>query len=352
MSARKNNHKKCYKVAIVQSSTLKGKELKQVLEERCFPISSLKLLDVEEYKGKLTQFGDEAKIVLGIDEDSFEKVDIAFFCGSPDNTQKYLPWAQRHKVICIDLSQAMVKNEDIPHIVSGINDKDIRGYNGVVVNPHPVAIIISTFLHALNHASPVEKVICTVFQPASELGEEGINELFNQSVSLLNFHEIPIDIFKKQLAFNLLPASILSNKNDIDEIEDIIVKQINKILKYSISPFTLRLVQAPVFHSYSLFAFAQLKEELPVSDIQKNLSLKSGLIFPASKSRKALWPSPAEVAGNDDIYLGQIKKDNNIKAGYWFWIVADNLRRGCVLNAVSIAEMITSQNFQSVRRST
>jgi aspartate-semialdehyde dehydrogenase len=340
--AKKNNNKKCYKVAIVQSSTLKGKEIKQVLEERCFPISSLKLLDIEEYKGKLTQFGEEAKIVLGIDEDSFKEVDIAFFCGSPDNTQKYLPWAQRQDVTCIDLSQAMSKNEDIPHIVSGINDSDIRGYKGVVVNPHPAAIIISTFFHTLSKTFPTHNAISTVFQPASEFGEDGINELFNQSVNLLNFSEIPVAVFKKQLAFNLLPASILSNKNDIDEIENIIIKQIKIILKNSQSPFALRLLQAPVFHSYSILAFVQLKKELPVADIQKKLSNKFTLKYPATESKKALWPSPAEVAGNDDIYLGQIKKDDSLKAGYWFWIVADNLRRGCALNAVSIAEIITS----------
>jgi len=340
MPAKSKHKKDGHEVAIVQSNTLKGKEVKQVLTERCFPLSSLKLLDIEEYKGHLTQFSGEAKIVLGINEESFKGIEIAFFCGDSENTKKYLPWARQHNVTCIDLSQAITDKGNVPYIVQGINDEDIKICKGIIGNPHPAAIIISTFFHSLCSAFPIEYAICTVFQPASEFGEEGINELYKQSINLLNFNKIPVEIFKKQLAFNLLPASLLSKKNDTQEAENVIAKQINKILKQPSFSFTLRLIQTPTFHSYAILIFVRLEKEVPVKNLKETLATKLNLKLPSSKSKKELWPSPAEVAGNDDIHLGQIRKDSNLKAGYWFWMVADNLRRGCALNAVSIAEML------------
>lgn len=342
MSPQNKLKKDGHKVAIVQSTSLKGKELKQVLTERCFPISSLKLLDIVEYKGQLTHFSGEAKVVLGINEESFKGVEIAFFCGNSESTKEYLPWARRYNVTCIDLSQAMTAAENIPYVVQGINDEDIKTCKGIIGNPHPAAIIISTFFHSLSSVFPAEYAICSVFQPASEFGEEGINELYNQSINLLNFNKIPVGIFKKQLAFNLFPASILSKKSDAEEVENIIAKQINKILKQSPLSFTLRLIQTPTFHSYAILIFVRLKEEIAVKELQERLSNRLSLKLPSSKSKKELWPSPAEMAGNDDIYLGQIKKDGNLKASYWFWLVADNLRPGCALNAVGIAEMLIS----------
>jgi len=349
MPAKKRDKKGC-KVAIVQSTTLKGKEVKQVLTEQGFSTSSLKLLDIEEYKGKLTHFAGEAKVVLGIEKDSFAGVEIAFFCGSSEDTKKYLPWALQHQVTSIDLSQAMGDKEGTPYIVYGINDEDIEACQGIIGNPHPATILISTFLHSLGSAFPVKYAICTLLQPVSEQGEEGIEELYNQTVNLLNFNKIPVDIFKKQLAFNLLPLSLLPADKETKEIEAIITKQITKILKQPSLSLALRVIQAPVFHSYAILLFVHLKEEVSVETLQKRLWGRKDVKLDALHLKKETCPSPVEVAGKDDIYLGQIKKDANLKAGYWFWLVADNIRRGSALNAVRIAELLISRNIISGKK--
>ena len=82
------------RVAIVGASSLRGKELKLVLEERNFPADEIILLDASVMAGTLTEAGGEPTFIRELAADSFEKVRFAFFAGIPADTERNWQAAQ------------------------------------------------------------------------------------------------------------------------------------------------------------------------------------------------------------------------------------------------------------------
>src|SRR6266849_2252366 len=71
------------RVAIAGAASLRGKELKQCLEDSNIPTSEIRLLDEEMVAGTLTEAGGEPAVIETVDEDSVECVRLVFFTGSP-----------------------------------------------------------------------------------------------------------------------------------------------------------------------------------------------------------------------------------------------------------------------------
>ena len=49
---------------------------------------------------------------------------------------------------------------------------------------------------------------------------------------------------------------------------------------------------------------------------------------------------PLDVAGNDEVFVGRIRRDTTQTHGFHCWIVGDNLRKGAATNAVQILELM------------
>ena len=56
------------------------------------------------------------------------------------------------------------------------------------------------------------------------------------------------------------------------------------------------------------------------------------------------YPTQLGATGNDDVWVGRIRRDRSVPHGLWFWIVADNLRKGAATNAVQIAELLIDED--------
>jgi len=329
-----------YSMAIVGSTILKGKELREVLVEKRFPVKKMRLLDYKK-GGELTEFDGEPKLVQKIEENSFDGVDIAFFCGDPAETAKYLPWAEKKGVTAIDLSQAPPPKKETPIIVIGVNEGEIAKNRGIIRNPHPITISLCTVLHLLQRTFGIQYSVCTVFQPASEYGKEGMDELFNQTIGVLNFKKAAGRIFPKQLAFNLIPRVKKPYAKRYIDYESIIINEIRAVLGKEFPPLTLSLIQAPIFHSHTISMFVTLRSEPTAEEVESQLTNRQLTTF-TDLLQDPLSPTPVEVACSDTINLGRVRRDKQIERGYWLWVVTDNFRRGCALNAVRIAELLIS----------
>jgi len=329
-----------YSLAIVGSNTLKGKELRGVLAEKRFPIKKMRLLDYKE-GGQLTEFDGEPKLVQKIEEDSFDGVDIAFFCGDPADTAKSLPLVEKKGFTAIDLSQSPPPNKETPIIVIGVNEGEVIKNRGIIRNPHPITISLCTILHLLQRTFGIQYSVCTVFQPASEYGEEGIDELFNQTIGVLNFKRTEGKIFSKQVAFNLIPRVRKPYAKRYIDYESILIREIRAVLGKEFPPLTLSLIQAPIFHSHAILMFVTLQSEPTAEEVESQLTNRQLTPF-TTLLQDPLSPTPVEAASSDTINLGRVRRDKQIDQGYWLWMATDNLRRGCVLNAVRIAELLIS----------
>ncbi len=336
--------KKDFNLAIIGSFSLKGKELKTTLENKKLPIRKIKFLDpeVEEDYSHLTEFRGEAQVIQSVKEEHLYNMDLVFFASDREISRKYCSLASKYDFTAIDLCGAFNSQEEIPLVVSGVNDNILKKENHIIANPHPLAIILSLFIYCLSKNFTLSKILVIAFQPASEYEKKGIDELMNQSIGFLNLAKIPKSIFKEQIAFNLISQVGELEKDGFTDIEKSIIGEIKRILPVKELPLTLRLIQAPIFHAYSLMIFVEYKSSPKISEIED--ALKKSPLFQIS-SPSTTPPSPISTAGKDKIFVGQIKKDYAIPNSFWFWLVADNLTRGSVLNAVEVAEKLVSLRF-------
>ncbi|MCP2621212.1 Asd/ArgC dimerization domain-containing protein, partial [Candidatus Aminicenantes bacterium AC-334-E05] len=154
-------------------------------------------------------------------------------------------------------------------------------------------------------------------------------------------------IFKEQVAFNLISRVGKLEEDGFTDIERTVVKEIKRILSNESVPLSLSLIQAPIFHTYSILSFIEFIDSPTISDLE-NIFKKSSLFEITSPNETP--PSPVSTAGKDKICIGQIKRDRVFSNSFWFWLVADNLTRGSVLNAVEVAEKLISIKFPAINK--
>ena len=175
-----------------------------------------------------------------------------------------------------------------------------------------------------------------MLQPVSAYEDPGIEELAHQSMDLLGGGSLERKVFDTQSAFN-----ILSQTDDLDQdgflnIERQIINEINRIFREDGLPLTLSIVQVPVFHTYAIMTYLDLDKKSGAEELRGLLDASP--YFRVCPPEKGCPASPVTVAGKEEIHISQVKREPALPNGFWVWMVADNLTRGSVLNAVEIAE--------------
>ncbi len=337
------NTKKGFQFALVGSDTFRGKELTSLLNKRKIRVGGMEYydLDVEEEFSKLTQFRDEPKVVHHLDENAFEGIDLAFLAADPKTNRKFGPIASRKKTWVVDLSETFNRDGKVPLVVAGVNDNILRKKKHcIVANPHPVTIFLSHLFQLLQHRFGLEEADATVLQPVSAFADAGIEELANQCFDVLRGSQIEKKVFKTQIAFNLLSQTDEVDSNGLTTTEEQLISELKRIFNKSEFRLTLSLIQAPVFHTYSIMTRCLLEKEASIPDLED--LFKNALNFELGSPIPSCPASSVAIAGKDQIYIGRIKKDESFQRSFWVWIVADNLTRGSAVNAVEIAEEILS----------
>src|ERR1700674_3349657 len=198
-----------YRLAIVGAGTLKGKEVAEVLSDRNFPSLDIKLLDDDESLGKLETIGDEVSFIQSVRSEQFENIDFTFFASSQECTRKNWKTARKAGSAIVDLSfaledeaEAVVRSPWIERQLGQTLTLELQP--GPAVVAHPAAIVIALLLLRAQKAGPVARVVATVFEPASQHGQKGMDELHEQTGNLLSFQQLPKNVFDTQVAFNMV----------------------------------------------------------------------------------------------------------------------------------------------------
>ena len=255
-------------------------------------------------------------------------IDIAFFACSPEIIQAYAASGSPFPELTIDLTQT---GRAGALFLNGISDARVLKPGGYFVNPNAAAIMLTRVLSRLHRSFGVQSSAAAILQPASERGATAVDELQEQTVSLLNFQQVTHRVFHGQLAFNVLPEIAASQGN-----EELIHQQLRQLLNPEIPAPRVNVVQAPVFHSHSISLFVNLIAQAGVKEIAYELQKGAvEVVFHSSDDP----PSPVSVIGTDQIHVGRISADPNHPASFSLWIVADNLRIAAA-NAVQTAEHI------------
>lgn len=315
-----------YRVGIVNPLTLVGTEVQTILRERSFPLAKTVLLATGESAGALTEADGEPVYVQSVSDAELEDLDLVFFCGPAAESRDWLQRAEDDDFIAIDLTQPSTV-EDGKLAVAGVNLEHVDGSERAVVSPHPVAIPIALVLHQIARLARIELCAATVVQPASEFEQVGVEELAQQTISVLNIHSVPKTVFDRQLAFNLYPA--------LEHNEEFIVAQIRGLIDVR-TQVALLITQGTIFHGHTFSLFVKTDEELEIADIEESLRANAAIALPEGDEQFGT----IDAAGKDEVLVAEVRRDPTINGGFWVWAVCDNLRRSSALNAVLIAEKV------------
>jgi aspartate-semialdehyde dehydrogenase len=339
------------RVAIVGASSLRGKELKLVLEDRNFPASEIVLLDESSMAGTLTVADGEPTFIRALDGESFESARFVFFAGTAYDAERNWLAAQSAGATVIDLTGAVVSSGRfvswIPSLDSILPQRTAHGTNGSA-HPKPyfspsTPVVIACTLAASLLKFPAQRFALVMFPPVSEKDQAGIDELETQTTNLLSFRPIEQTIFDAQVAFNLLSVYGEASKPSLPDIRKSMVDEVGRYLAGRAPMPAVQLVQAPVFYGYAFSAFAKWgSEEVSPAEVEAALA---GLGVVIAKPDDPP-PTNVSVAGEGHIHLSPIDRDLSDPTGMWMWGVADHLRLATT-NAVRIAEELVAKSEAS-----
>jgi aspartate-semialdehyde dehydrogenase len=334
--------RKKIRVALVGTDSLRGKELKNVLSKKRFPLKDIDFFDpdVEEEYSKLTEFNGEPKVVHYLDKNSLQGTDLVFLAADKKVNREVGVLSSKQNFQAIDLSEAYNTDESVPVVVAGVNDGIIsKKTPGIIANPHPATIVLSHIFHVVIQKFGLSKAISFILQPVSAFEESGIEELANQSYCLLSSESLSKKVFNEQIAFNLLSQTDKPDKDGFSSVEKQISLEIRRVLPGRDFFFSLSIIQVPVFFAYSIMIYLELEKKTDIQGL-KDVFKKHDLFALSPPNRS----SPVSVTGKEKICLGQIKQEESLPNSFWIWTVADNLVLGSALNAFEIAEKILSRS--------
>ncbi len=327
--------------ALVGSETLRGREIKRVLNVKRFPLRTFEFYDPEvgEEFSKLTQFGEEPKVVHHLDRKALEGLDLVLLAADVRTNAEVGGGAADGGYRALDLAETFNAREDVPLVVAGVNDEALGGSSSpLIANPNPATIILGRLLHALEGPFGVAKALAVVLEPVSAFEEEGIKELAEQSFALLGTSALPKKVFREQIAFNLLAIAEKPDAAGFSARETRIASECRRVLAPADFPLSISLVLAPVFHTYSVMTYVELRAEPRIAGLAAAFRAAGGIkLATAGRGGSA---SAARVSGKDEIFVGPIKREASIPGAFWVWAVADNLTVGSALNAYGIARSL------------
>ncbi len=317
-----------YRIAIAGASTLVGRELKEVLSESPLDSASFALLDEEGAHGQIDQVGDEATFIQAISADAFEKADFTFFCGSESLTRRHWQQALRAGSTVLDLSAALDREPGVviraPWLDAEAAAVDL--FTPAVVPAHPAVVALALLLQRLQQAAPVRFAAATVLEPASDFGRAAMDELHQQTVSLLSFQSLPQGIYDAQAAYNLLAGTGESSKVSLLDVESRIRRHYEAVTGGRGPSLALQVIHAPVFHGVTFSIAVELERPVEIGALEEALTGEHvELVLEDTDS-----PSNLAATGQNDI-LVRLRpelqgRNSNQASRLWLWAAADNLR--------------------------
>ena len=331
------------KVAVVGATGNVGREMLQTLAERNFPVDEVYALASSKSVGKEVSFGEEKVLkVQNLADFDFHGVDIALMSAGGCVSEKFAPKIANAGCVVIDNSSQWRMDPDVPLVVPEVNPEAIAGYKkkNIIANPNCSTIQMVVPLAALHKAFHIERVVVSTYQSVSGAGKEAMDELFNQTRGIF-MNQMPSENQKK---FTKPPPPpppppidvFLDDGSNKEEWK--MTAETKKILDPKIKVHA-NCARVPVFVGHAEYINIETTDEISDTAATEILRETPGVVVIDSRENGG-YPTPAEVAGDGEVYVSRIRSDATVDNGLSFWCVADNLRKGAALNAVQIAEVL------------
>lgn len=329
-------------VAVVGATGLVGGEMIKVLEERDFPVKKLRPFASVRSKGKSISFKGSDIPVEVLDASDYRGVEIALFSAGGSISKNYAEKFVQESAVVIDNSSAFRMEEEVPLVVPEVNPQRALNHKGIIANPNCSTIQMVVALKPLYEISRIKRIVVSTYQAVSGTGKEAVDELKSQSMTVLQGKLPTPDIYPHVIAFNCLPHIDAFLENGYTREEMKMVNETRKIMEDEAIRITATTVRVPVFTGHSESVNVEFERKVSAEEAAAVLEKAPGVRV-VDDADNSSYPLAIDAAGKDDCYVGRIRQDESCENALNMWIVSDNLRKGAALNAVQIAELLTSK---------
>ncbi len=336
-----------YRVAVVGATGQVGTLMLRLLRERAFPASEIVPFASARSVGRELEGG---LVVRALDEESIQGFDLALFSAGGSTSGEWAPRFADAGAVVVDNSSRWRMQDDVPLVVSEVNPEALAAHQGIVANPNCSTMQLVVALKPLHDAAGIERLVISTYQAVSGTGKAAVDELLDQSHALL--HERPIappQAYAHQIAFNALPhAGAFADGDDHTDEERKLINETRKILADPSIRVSATCVRVPVLNSHSEAVNVQTREPLSPERARELLVAAPGVTV-LDNPAAALYPLAIDASGQDDVFVGRIRRDPGHERALDLWIAADNLRKGAALNAVQLAELLQERGLIRAR---
>ena len=322
------------RVAIAGATGLVGRTMLELLDERDFPLASLRLLASTRSAGTEIVFRGESIRVEELVADSFVDCDIALFSAGGSTSRRFAPTARDAGAVVIDNSSAWRMDPAVPLVVPEVNAATISADPGIIANPNCSTIQLVVPLDALSNRFGLERVVLSTYQAISGAGARAVEQLRDETEGRANGSSP----FRHPVAYNTTFHDFLDGAIETEE-EQKVERETRKILGLAALPITATCVRIPTIGAHGESVNVELSGEATRDDIIALLSDTPGVVVVDDPGADR-YPTVLESQGKDEIFVGRIRPDRSRPRCWNLWIVSDNLRKGAATNAIQIAEKV------------
>ncbi len=334
---------KNYRVAIVGATGAVGLKFVECLEKRKFPVSEMVMYASEKSTGKVIHFNGKPHRVVGLKPEAVEKFDFAFFSAGSGVSKEYAPQFAAKGAVVIDNSSAWRMDPDVPLVVPEVNAHDIPLHKkkGIIANPNCSTIGMVVALKPIHDRAKIRRVVVATYQAVSGAGARAVAEFEEETRSTIFKDGLSKrSIFPRQIAFNcipMIPQKDAFQPSGYTTEEEKMIHETKKIMGDAAIKVAPTCVRVPVLNTHSEVVNIETEKKITPAEAIELWRKAPGVVVCPKQDE---FPTPAEVSGKDETYVGRIREDATTTNGLAFWLCSDNILKGAALNAVQIAEVM------------
>lgn len=334
-----------YKIAVVGATGAVGHAMLDILNERNFPADDVVALASARSAGQEVSFGDRDLKVHDLAKFNFKGIDIVLSSPGAKISAEYAPAAAKAGAVVIDNTSHFRMDPDVPLVVPEVNPAALADFSkrNIVANPNCSTIQMVVALKPLHDIARIKRIVVCTYQSTSGAGKEAMDELFSQTRGIYTNETPRPEIFTKQIAFNIIPQIDDFMDDGMTKEEWKMVAETKKILDPSIR-ISASCCRVPVFVGHSEFVNVEFENEISAAQAKRALRDAPGVTL-IDRESEMEYVTPAEIAGEDDVFVSRLREDPSVENGLNFWCASDNLRKGAALNAVQLAELLVKKHL-------
>lgn len=332
-----------YCVGIIGALGAVGEQMRDILADSSIDIGEVKMFERPELEGETTIF-DGVEIPCEVaTEDNLAECDLATMSAGSAASEKLAPLAADAGCVIVDNSSQWRMDPQVPLVVPEVNPEDLDWHEGIVANPNCSTIQMVMALKPIHDEYVIQRVVVSTYQAVSGSGVGAIEELKEQTESIVNGEEPEASVYPHRIAFNALPHIDVFQENDYTKEEMKMVNETEKIISedIAVSPTAVRL---PIYRSHAESINIETEKSLDPEGVKRLMEGAPGVRLQDDPKNEE-YPLPVQAEGKDEVFVGRIRRDPTVDNGMNFWVVADNLRKGAALNTVQIAESLVERDL-------